>query len=118
MHRYLEGSGLDAGDTLIKRLAAVDVVAVRNAMKIINNEEVGHVLFGSEWYIKLCVAEKIDPGTDFEIRMNRLRAVLPKRVSPINHDLRQRAGFSEKEIFYLERLRESFLEKDSIWKKN
>ena len=118
VHRYLEGSGLDAGDTLIRRLAGVNAGNVQQAVKIINREEVQHVLFGSEWYIKLCVAEKIDPAVDFEIRMNRLRKVLPKRINPINHDLRTQAGFTMAEITYLENLRESFLEKGSIWKKN
>jgi uncharacterized ferritin-like protein (DUF455 family) len=117
VHRYLEGSGLDAGDTLIKRLAGVDAISVQKAVQIINREEVGHVLFGSEWYFKLCNTEKIDPSDDFEMRMNRLRAVLPKRINPINHYLRKQSGFSESEIKYLEKLRESFLEKDSPFKK-
>lgn len=117
VHRYLEGSGLDAGDTLIKRLAGVDAKAVQAAVKIINTEEIGHVLFGSDWYMKFCKAENLDPNIDFTERMNRLRGVLPRRISPINHDLRKKSGFNTEEIQYLERLRESFLEKDSIWKR-
>ena len=117
VHRYLEGSGLDAGDTLIKRLAGVDARPVQKAVQIINHEEIGHVLFGSEWYFKLCNAEKIDPSEDFEKRMNGLRATLPKRANPINHDLRKKSGFTTDEIRYLEKLRLSFLEKDSPWKK-
>jgi uncharacterized ferritin-like protein (DUF455 family) len=117
VHRYLEGSGLDAGDTLIKRLAGVDAKPVQKAVQIINDEEVGHVLFGSEWYIRFCKIEKLDPGEDFKTRMNRLRGILPRRINPINHDLRKKSGFSPDEINYLEDLRQSFLEKDSIWKK-
>lgn len=117
VHRYLEGSGLDAGDTLLRRLAGVDAVAVRKAVQIINTEEVGHVLFGSQWYVKLCRAGGLDPETDFAPRMDRLRAVLPKRINPIQHELRRRAGFTGAEIQYLESLRESFLDKDSVWKK-
>ena len=118
VHRYLEGSGLDAGDTLLRRLAGVDAVAVQKAVKIINTEEIGHVLFGSEWYVKLCRSEGLDPERDFEQRMNKLRAVLPKRISPIHHELRRKAGFTADEIRYLEELRLSFLEKDSVWKKD
>lgn len=117
VHRYLEGSGLDAGDSLLKRLGGVDAVGVRKAVKIINTEEIGHVLFGTDWYVKFCKKEKIDPSSDFELRMNRLRAVLPKRINPINHELRKQSGFTDSEIKYLENLRESFLDKDSIWKK-
>ncbi|MBC7742140.1 MAG: DUF455 family protein [Bdellovibrionaceae bacterium] len=117
VHRYLEGSGLDAGDTLIRRLAGVNAGAVRNAVQIINDEEIGHVLFGSKWFEKLCLAQNLDPVDDFESRMNRLRVILPKRVAPVNQALRLKAGFTIKEISYLEKLRESFLEKESVWLK-
>jgi uncharacterized ferritin-like protein (DUF455 family) len=116
VHRYLEGSGLDAGDTLLRRLAGVDAKCVQKALKIINDEEVGHVMFGSSWYRKFCLVESLNPETDFTSRMDKLRGVLPKRIGQINHELRRRAGFNENEIFYLERLRESFLEKESVWK--
>ncbi|AGH95559.1 DUF455 family protein [Pseudobdellovibrio exovorus] len=117
VHRYLEGSGLDAGDTLLRRLAGVDAVAVRKAVKIINTEEIGHVQFGSDWYVNFCQKENIDPNEDFEKRMDRLRGILPKRISPISRELRKKSGFTDNEILYLEKLRESFLDKDSIWKK-
>jgi uncharacterized ferritin-like protein (DUF455 family) len=117
VHRYLEGSGLDAGDTLLRRLAGVDATAVQRAVKIINTEEIGHVKFGSDWYNYYCLQAGLDPVDDFEIRMNRLRVVLPKRINPLNHDLRRQAGFTESEIIYLEKLRESFLDKDSRFKK-
>jgi len=117
VHRYLEGSGLDAGDTLLKRLAGVDARSVQKAVQVINTEEIGHVQFGSRWYREFCRQDGIDPEQDFSARMDRLRAVLPKRINPIQPDLRRRAGFSENEIVYLEQLRQSFLEKESVWKK-
>lgn len=117
VHRYLEGSGLDAGDTLLRRLAGVDAANVQKAVKIINDEEVGHVLFGSRWYEFYCQQAGLDPVDDFAIRMNRLRGILPKRIGQVNHELRIRAGFSPKEIQYLEKLRGSFLEKESVYSK-
>ncbi len=117
VHRYLEGSGLDAGDTLLRRLVAVEAPGVQKAVKIINSEEIGHVLFGSQWYIEICKREKIDPNQDFFSRMDRLRHVLPKRINPLNHELRKKAGFNTEEINYLEKLRESFLIKDGVWKR-
>ncbi len=118
VHRYLEGSGLDAGDTLLRRLAGVDAKSVQQTVKIINDEEVGHVFFGSKWYRETCIQEGLDPVSEFELRMNRLRGVLPKRVGPLNHELRLRSGFTPTEIGYLEKLRDSFLEKESVWKIN
>lgn len=117
VHRYLEGSGLDAGDTLLKRLGGVDASGTKKAVKIINTEEIGHVLFGTKWYIKICQSEGLNPTQDFIQRMNKLRGVLPKRVTPINSELRKLAGFTAEEIKYLHGLRDSFLDKDSVWKK-
>ncbi len=109
VHRYLEGSGLDAGDTLIRRLKGVESKSVFAAVEIINREEVGHVLFGSEWYFNICRASGFDPNTDYPERMRKLKWVLPKRMEPLNHDLRKKAGFTESELQYLENLRLSFL---------
>lgn len=117
VHRYLEGSGLDAGDTLIRRLKGVDSKSVLMAVERINREEVGHVLFGSEWYVKICNQDKIDPEIDYPKRMRDLRWSLPKRMEPINIDLRKKAGFTDLEIKYLQDLRESFLEKHPSAKK-
>lgn len=110
VHRYLEGSGLDAGNILLRRLDGVDAASVSKAIRIINTEEVDHVLFGSRWYQKLCVAEGINPVDDFEPRMDQLRSILPRRVGKINHELRLRSGFSPQEIKYLEKLRDYYLD--------
>lgn len=114
VHRYLEGSGLDAGDTLIRRLKGVDAKSILMAVERINREEVGHVLFGSEWYVKICAKEKKDPETDYPSRMQELRWSLPKRMEPINIQARKKAGFTDLEIKYLQNLRESFLEKNPL----
>lgn len=110
VHRYLEGSGLDAGDTLIRRLEGTSgKSSIQQIVKQINFEEIGHVHFGSEWYRKICLAENKDPNQDFVIRMNSLRKRLPKRVEPVNRLLRSQAGFTDEEILYFENLRLDFL---------
>ncbi|MFN3453494.1 MAG: DUF455 family protein [Pseudobdellovibrio sp.] len=109
VHRYLEGSGLDAGDTLIRRLRGVDSKTILLAVERINREEVEHVLFGSEWYVKICSLEGLDPNEDYFTRMRALKWVLPKRMEPINVELRKKAGFTDNEIQYLQNLRDSFL---------
>lgn len=110
VHRYLEGSGLDAGDTLIRRLeGTAGKATIQKIVKQINFEEIGHVEFGSRWYREICRLEQRDPAQDFVSRMNSLRQILPKRVEPVNHDLRSKAGFSEEEIRYFENLRIDFL---------
>lgn len=110
VHRYLEGSGLDAGDTLIRRLEGTDGKnTIQKIVKQINYEEIGHVDFGSRWYREICESKKIDWAEDFPTRMTSLRHRLPKRLEPINRDLRRKAGFTEAEILYQEELRLDFL---------
>lgn len=110
VHRYLEGSGLDAGDTLIRRLeGTAGKGSIQKIVKQINFEEIGHVDFGSRWYREICDQSKIDWASDFPERMDSLRLRLPKRVEPINRDLRTKAGFTEPEIEYYEKLRLDFL---------
>jgi Uncharacterized protein conserved in bacteria len=110
VHRYLEGSGLDAGATLIRRLeATTGKQTIQKIVQQINYEEIGHVDFGSRWYREICKSDKLDPADDFPARMDSLRARLPKRIEGINRDLRMKAGFSELEIQYYENLRLDFL---------
>lgn len=112
VHRYLEGSGLDAGDTLIRRLQGTSgKETIQKIVKQINYEEIGHVDFGSRWYREICKLEKIDSQEDFPKRMDELRLRLPKRVEPVNQELRRQAGFTDSEIEYYQQLRLDFLEK-------
>ncbi|MFP5519755.1 MAG: DUF455 family protein [Bdellovibrionia bacterium] len=109
VHRYLEGSGLDAGDYFVKRLDAVDSPLMKAAVKQINDEEVGHVYFGSQWYRRICELEGVSAQDDFVPRMIQISTKVPKRVENINHEVRKRAGFTESEIYFMEKLREWFL---------
>ena len=109
VHRYLEGSGLDAGSMIIKRLESAAAIKLQKIVRKINHDEIGHVNFGSQWYREICKSEKINPGEDFFSRMASLRERLPKRVEKVNRDLRLQAGFTLEEIAYYEKLREEFL---------
>lgn len=109
VNRYLEGSGLDAGDTMIRRLNGVTDWGALGILKIINAEEVDHVLFGTNWYHQLCRLQNLDPENDFKERVRKLRNILPKRVEKINIDLRKKAGFTDFEIEVCEDLRQSYL---------
>ena len=112
VHRYLEGSGLDAGDTLLNRLKQVAVSkGIIESVKKINHDEVLHVLFGSNWFKYECQKLKLDSDNEFESRMNRLKWIVPKRMEPIQTDIRLKAGFSHFEISYLKNLRSEVLER-------
>ncbi len=105
VHRYLEGSGLDAGETLMRRLDAVLESPLHSISKTIVTEEIGHVEFGSRWYREICARERIDPQEDFPRRLESFRYRIPKRIEKISRNFRLKAGFTENEISYLEDLR-------------
>lgn len=113
VHRYLEGSGLDAGDTLLRRLDSVLECDLHKIAPIIVNEEIEHVEFGSRWYFEVCRKEKIDPQSDFPERLEKFRYRIPKRIEKISREYRRKAGFSETELDYLEDLRERIIKFNS-----
>ncbi len=98
VHRFLEGSGLDAADTLLRRLSGVDGKHIDKIVKTISTEEMDHVQFGSQWFFDLCKREKLDADSVFKNTLYSVRVKLPKRLEPINSDLRQRALFTVSEI--------------------
>lgn len=106
VHRYLEGSGLDAGETLLRRLHSAPRTAAHPVVAQIVREEIGHVEFGSRWFREVCIIEKIDAQRDFEMRFEAIKDRVPRRIEKISRELRLKAGFSEDEIAYLERHRE------------
>ena len=101
VHRYLEGSGLDAGESILKRLNGCVSPVARPVVQTIRTEEVDHVLFGSRWYRTVCETEKLDPSHDFSQRIEIINRLVPRRER-IDHDLRKQAGFTEHEIAVLE----------------
>lgn len=109
VHRYLEGSGLDATSKILRRLSGVKAKEAIEAIAIISHDEMSHVQFGSRWYHQLVEAEGLHPEQDFSERLAKLFSRIPRRLEPINHDLRTQAGFSAGEIQHLEDLRLKWL---------
>ncbi len=114
VHRYLEGSGLDAGQMILRRLDSTPDFGVKDVVQVISDEELGHVQFGSEWYRAICKLNHIDPETDFYTRLNHLFHRIPRRLEKISKDLRIKAGFSEVEILALESLQQRFYSTEKV----
>lgn len=105
IHRYLEGSGLDASAQINRRLNGIDSRRIKPAVDIIFRDEINHVLFGSKWYRQLCQLENLDAQKDFPLRMEKLKGQLPRRLEKIDVTLRLKAGFTLEEIEYLQQRR-------------
>lgn len=109
VHRYLEASGLDAGVSLLKKLAQSQAPDLEKVVKLITEEEVDHVAFGSRWYQQFCREQNLDSDHDFKSRMQKLLPQLPKRFEIIDFEIRKRAGFTDLEIQTVQLLREQNL---------
>jgi len=104
VHRYLEGSGLDAGETLLRRLKGVPLSIVHPIVAQIVQEEVAHVQFGNFWFGQL--AQTAD-DKDFATQLAFLKSRLPKRMEVLSEGLRLEAGFTGDEILILRQHREA-----------
>lgn len=103
VHRYLEASGLDAGDKILKRLSGVPEPEVRGIVARIVKDEVGHVAFGTRWYRHYCEQNQIDPEVHYFMKTKNLLTTNP-RPGKIAKDLRRQAGYSSSELESLSQL--------------
>ncbi len=106
VHRYLEGSGLDAGQIIMNKLTGVQAPEVERAVRVIMSEEVGHVQFGSFWYKEICKKLELNPEDDFPERLQKISKKIPRRLEKINWELRKKAGFEDFELKALTQLQE------------
>ncbi len=97
VHRHLEGSGLDAGESIQRRLKGVRAPKACEVLDVIVREEVDHVNFGSKWYRNIACDLHLDPEQDFVSRISEIAKLAPKR-DRVARGLRVRAGFTEREI--------------------
>jgi uncharacterized ferritin-like protein (DUF455 family) len=100
VHRYLEGGGLDAGESMLYRMKGVNKPFARPIVETITKEEVDHVAFGSRWYRKICAEMKLDPSDDFAKRIDWVARVAPRRER-LAIEARLAAGFTRDEIAVL-----------------
>lgn len=109
VHRYLEGSGLDATDTIFRRLSGVPAPEAKRAVEVISHDEIRHVKFGSYWYHRLLKSNGVQPEDDFGPRLARVISRIPRRIEPIAHHIRREAGFLDSEISVLEQIRADWM---------
>jgi uncharacterized ferritin-like protein (DUF455 family) len=100
--RMLEARGLDVTPGIMNRFRAVGDQETVAALEVILREEVGHVQFGSRWFIYLCEQRGLDPEeTYFDLLEHFLNGGIR---CPLHHQARRDAGFSQSELERLEAL--------------
>lgn len=94
--RVLEARGLDVTPGMIERLRAVNDEETVAALEVILREEVRHVAIGSRWFLWCCNQRGLEPDRTF-IRL--LEEHYQGQIAgPFNHQARDRAGFSSREM--------------------
>ncbi len=100
--RVLEARGLDVTPAMITRFEQADDEATAAILKIILEEEVGHVAVGSRWFRYACTCRELEPVETFSQMVRTHLSGGPK--PPFNIDARGRAGFEAAELEMLEEL--------------
>jgi uncharacterized ferritin-like protein (DUF455 family) len=100
--RVLEARGLDVTPAIIQRLQNAGDDAAVAVLKVIFRDEIGHVEIGTRWYRYLCDQRGLEAENTFS---ELLKLYMKGQVKqPFHYEARQKAGFNETEMKYLEAL--------------
>jgi uncharacterized ferritin-like protein (DUF455 family) len=100
--RMLEARGLDVTPGIMRRFEAVHDHQTVAALEVILREEVGHVGFGSRWFLYLCQQRGLDSEATYFELLNQY--VKDEIRCPLHIQARRNAGFSQGELKRLEAL--------------
>jgi uncharacterized ferritin-like protein (DUF455 family) len=100
--RVLEARGLDVTPAILERLRISGDARAVEILRTILRDEIGHVAIGTRWFRYLCAQRGIAPEATFVDLLNEYMRGRVKK--PFHYAARQRAGFSELEMQYLEDL--------------
>ncbi|NOX42325.1 MAG: ferritin-like domain-containing protein [Gammaproteobacteria bacterium] len=100
--RVLEARGLDATPAIIDRFNSIGDKKAAAILKIILQDEIGHVAIGTRWFVYLCEQRGLDREKTFVAMINDY--VKERIKGPLHVEARIKAGFNAKEIAYLDQL--------------
>lgn len=94
--RVLEARGLDVTPGMIQRLEQVGDQETVDILKIILNDEIGHVAIGSHWFHYCCEQRNLESISTFqELLQQYMKGGLR---GPLYTEARLQAGFSQEEL--------------------
>jgi uncharacterized ferritin-like protein (DUF455 family) len=94
--RVLEARGLDVTPGIIQKLERVNDQAAVDILSVIYNDEIGHVLLGSQWFFYQCKQRDLEPRATFTKMVERY--LHGQLRGPFNIAARLQAGFDEIEM--------------------
>ncbi len=94
--RYLEANGLDATPLILEKLksfkSTVMITKIIDALQIILDEEIDHVLKGDKWFKVACERKNTHYDCYFDIIEHFYPSCFPRKVG-VNCEARKLAGF-------------------------
>jgi len=97
--RVLEARGLDVTPGIIQRFRQHKMDKAADILQIIYVDEIDHVAIGTKWFKALCQQRGLDSQTLFEQLIEEYAT--DKIRQPFNTEARTQAGFSPREMAYL-----------------
>ena len=101
--RVLEARGLDVTPGMIRKLQSHGDTKTADILKVILDQEVGHVAIGSRWFKYACKQQGLQPETTFRVLLDRYYT--GRLQKPFHLEARRKAGFSESELEALQKFR-------------
>ena len=99
--RVMEARGLDVTPGMIERFQQVGDSAAVDILRIIYDDEIGHVRIGNHWYQALCNQRQLDPVATFQSLI--VEYLGGQLRGPFNWPARLEAGFEATELEALEK---------------
>ena len=100
--RVLEARGLDVTPSMIKRLQNHGDLDTVEILKVIFEEEIGHVAIGSRWFNYACEQNGLEPEETFQ---DLLKEYMSGELrGPFELEARKKAGFSTAELEALQNI--------------
>jgi len=100
VHRTLEARAIDAIPQAVKRFEKIKSFKTARLLNELANDEIKHVSAATRWFDHQCKQDKLDSfDTYFELVLRFLKTY-PK--GPFNVEARRLAGFSERELHFLQ----------------
>ncbi len=101
--RVLEARGLDVTPGMIHKLQSHGDTETADILKIILDQEVGHVAVGSRWFKYACRQQDLQPEATFRVLLDRYYT--GRLRGPFHLEARRKAGFSESELEMLQKIK-------------
>ncbi len=94
--RVLEARGLDVTPGMIRKLQSTGDERLIDILKIIFDEEIGHVKIGTHWFKTLCGQRGLEPESTFLHLIDEY--MQGAKFGPFETEARIEAGFSQQEM--------------------